>query len=245
MRRLVALLPLLFVAAPTPAHALDTWMWGIGPHLGTMVLPGRYPVLLPRLRGEEGDTGPRGDEGIAKVQHDIIIGVEGVYYMDRHHRIGFTGSATPGIALGAPGRRFSDWNLILTYDYAIPGRALDVLFGGGIGAGTQGWRGEDDQRLRVNYFPLRSEVSALARDTSRGYQLSLFVQWNLPSNSVYTDATGATPDLTPGLYLTSGIEFAVLFGDFEPPSSDPSPVLRTPPPAEPPPPPPEGSGGNR
>lgn len=238
MHRLVLLLPLLALA--TPAHALDTWMWGIGPHVGTMVLPGRYPIVLPRLKGEDGDTGPRGDEGIAKVQHDIILGVEGVYYMDRHHRIGFTASATPGVALGAAGRRFSDWNMLLTYDYAIQGRALDVLFGGGVGAGTQGWRGEDDQSLRVNYFPVRGEISGLARDNTRGYQLSIFLQMNVPSRSVYTNAAGETPDITPGLYMTSGIELSVLFGDFDPPTAEPSPVLRTPPPVEPPPPPPPG-----
>ena len=73
MRRLVCLLPLLLLS--TPAWALDTWMWGIGPHVGTNVLPGRYPVVMPKLKGGDSDTGPRGDEGLVEVQHDIIIGV--------------------------------------------------------------------------------------------------------------------------------------------------------------------------
>lgn len=237
MRRFVFLLPILLCA--TEAHALDTWMWGIGPHIGTMVLPGRYPVRLPKLKGEDGDTGPRADEGIAPVQHDLIFGVEGVYYMDRHHRIGFTGSGNPGLALGE-GRRFSDWSFLLTYDYAIQGRALDVLFGAGLGAGTQGWRGEDDQTLRVNHFPLRGEVTGLARDKTRGYQLSIFAQLNIPSSAVYTLPDGTQPDITGGVYLTSGVQISVLFGDFEPPTGNPSPVLRTPPPADDPAPSPEG-----
>ena len=229
MRRLVCLLPLLLLS--TPAWALDTWMWGIGPHVGTNVLPGRYPVVMPKLKGGDSDTGPRGDEGLVEVQHDIIIGVEGVYYMDRHHRIGFTGSATPGIALGS-GSRFSDWSMILTYDYAIQGRALDVLFGGGLGAGTQGWSGPDGQKLRVNHFPVRAEISGLARDNSRGYQITMFTQVNLPSRTVYTNSAGETPDINGGFYATAGIELAVLFGDFTPPSSEPSPVQRGPPPVD-------------
>ncbi|MFK7930229.1 MAG: hypothetical protein AB8H79_18720 [Myxococcota bacterium] len=229
MRSLLVVVPLVLCA--TPAMAIDTWMWGIGPHVGTMVLPGRYPVSLPKLKGGDSESGPRLDEGIVKAQHDLILGVEGVYYMNRHHRVGFTAGGDVGLGLGE-GRRFSDWSFILTYDYAIQGRALDVLFGGGVGAGTQGWRGPEEQTLRVNTFPLRGEASVLARDNTRAYQLTLFMQLNVPSNSVYTDAAGDQPDINGGFYLTSGVELSVLFGDFEPPSSSPSPVKRTPPPVD-------------
>lgn len=231
-RHAVLALPLLMLA--TPAQAIDTWMWGIGPRVGTQVLPGRYPAKLPKLKGGDAESGPRVDEGIGQFQHDLMLGAEGVYYMDRYHRIGFTGGVGLGLAMGDQ-RRFSDWEFLLTYDYAVQGRALDVLFGGGIGAGTHGFSGPDDQKLRVNTFPMRAEVTGLARDNSRGYQLTLFAQYNLPSRSIYTDAAGEQPDVNGGIWVTSGVEIAVLFGDFDPPKGTPSPVRRTPPPAAPPP----------
>ncbi|MBW2253807.1 MAG: hypothetical protein JRI25_04330, partial [Deltaproteobacteria bacterium] len=36
---------LMMVAAD--AHALGPYMWGIGQRVGTMVIPGRYPLKLP------------------------------------------------------------------------------------------------------------------------------------------------------------------------------------------------------
>lgn len=229
MRAFLAAAPLLLCS--TPAFAIDTWMWGVGPKLGTMVLPGRYPISLPKLKGGDSESGPRIDEGIVKAQHDLILGAEAVYYMDRHHRIGVTGNADVGLAMGS-GRRFSDWAFVLTYDYAIQGRALDILFGGGIGAGTQGWAGPDGQKLRVNTFPLRGEITGLARDNTRGYQLSLFAQLNVAGSTRYLDADGNEPDVNGGFYMTSGLELSVLFGDFDPPTNNPSPIKRTPPPVD-------------
>ena len=223
-----ALVALLVAATATPALALDTYMWGVGPRVGTHVLPGKYPILLPKERDGDATTGPRGDEGIARVQHDLTFGGKGVYYMDRHHRLGFDGGGQVGIALGE-GKRSSTWDFLLTYDYAIEGRALDVLFGGGLGAGTTGFRGPDDQRLRMNTFPLRGQVTALARDGARGYEVTLFAQYNLPSSTTWTNAAGEQPRVGGGLWLTSGIQIAVLFGDFEPPTGTPSPVRRLPP----------------
>jgi hypothetical protein len=223
-----ALFALLAVAASSPALALETYMWGIGPRVGTHVLPGKYPILMPKERGGDGTTGPRGDDGIARVQHDLTLGGKGVYYMDRHHRIGFDGGAMFGIAMG-PGRRSSTWDLVLTYDYAIEGKALDILFGGGIGAGTTGFRGPDDQRLRLNTFPMRGQITALARDNSRGYELTVFAQYNTPSSSTYTTAAGDQPRITGGFWITSGLQISVLFGDFSPPTGAPSPVRRLPP----------------
>jgi hypothetical protein len=123
--------------------------------------------------------------------------------------------------------------MILTYDYAIQGRALDVLFGGGIGAGTMGFRGEQDQTLRVNTFPLRAEITGLARDKTRGYQLTLFAQYDIPSRTTYRLADGSEPDVGGGIWFTSGIEIAVPFGDFDPPKANASPVRRVPPSAAP------------
>jgi hypothetical protein len=215
----------------TPALALDTWMWGIGPRVGTQVLPGRYPMQLPRIKGEDKDSGPRADGGVERVQHDLMLGAKGVYYMDRYHRIGFDGGVSFGLGMGE-GRRFSDGALLLTYDYAVQGRALDVLFGGGIGAGTQGFRGDDDSTLRVNNFPIRAQVTGLARDHARAYELSLFLQYNLPSRTAYTAADGSQPDVVGGFWVTTGVQIAVLFGDFDPPKGTPSPVRRTPPPLD-------------
>jgi hypothetical protein len=219
----------LFAAGlSSPAMALETYMWGIGPRIGTHVLPGNYPIAFPRERGGDGTTGPRGDQGFSKVRHDMTFGGKGVYYVEKHHRLGFDGGAMVGIAMG-PGRRATTWDLLLTYEYAIEGRALDILFGGGVGAGTTGFRGEDDQRLRMNTFPMRAQIAGQARDNTRAYEVSLFLQYNLPSSTTYTNMAGEQPRVTGGFWLTSGIQLSVMFGDFTPPSSTPSPVRRLPP----------------
>jgi len=76
LRNALVVAGLLMVA--TDAHALDPYMWGIGPRVGTMVIPGRYPLKLPEA--VDGSS-------IEKVRHDVSIGVEGAYYLHSFQRM--------------------------------------------------------------------------------------------------------------------------------------------------------------
>lgn len=221
------LLTLFAAGLTTPALALDTWMWGLGPRIGTQVLPGGYPNRLPRLADGDPDSGPRTDDGIVQMPHDLMLGGRGVYYIDRHHRIGFDGGTMIGLGMGQ-GRRGTTWDFLFTYDYAFQGKALDLMLGGGAGFGTTGFRGPDDQRLRVNTFPVRVQVSGMARDNTRAYELGVFAQYNTPSSTTYTLPSGDQPNVRGGIWFTTGLQISVFFGDFNPPTGTPGPVRRLP-----------------
>ena len=228
MVRLACVLLLCSVAGS--AHAVDYYMWGVGARIGTNILPARYPTQFPKevtqlTEACEADTSQTC--GFEKVWHDFTFGVEGVYYVNRHGRVGMIG----GIGVG---KKYFDAHVLLKYDYVGQSGPLDLLIGGGLGAGTTTFRGLADEQLRVPNFPFRIETAALIRDVSRGYQVTLYGQYNLPSNHFFKDAAGEEMDVGSGIYLTAGIEFAVLFGDFLPPAKR----KKAPPAKKPAPPPP-------
>ena len=192
------------LAASQDAHALDAYMWGVGPRVGTSFLPAKHPVKWPNIVEEDG--------AIDKIAFDFIGGVDAVYYINKHGRTGLSLG-------GGVGTRYTDLHAMFKYSYLTQTGAMDFLFGGGAGFGSQTMRGTDAARLRVGYFPLRLEGSALVRDNSRGYQATLFGQMNIPSNHFYTNAAGEDVAVrgTPVNYVSAGIELTVFFGDFTPP----------------------------
>jgi len=206
---------LLGLAVAGDAWALDPQMWGVGPRIGTMFAPLRYPSKFPEVIEENPDT------TLEKFRFDIEWGVEAVYYLAPHHRVGFVGG------LGHA-KRFLDLDAIFGYDYALNTGAMDFLFGGGLGFGHHWFHGEDDDEvLKIPYYPIRLDASALLRDNSRGYQATLYAQYNLPAANRYTDTTGTEIDAKQGVNFTVGLELAVLFGDFTPPrprSNTPTPA---------------------
>jgi hypothetical protein len=187
------------------AQALDPYMWGIGPRVGTNAIPGRYPLRFPKEIRD-----PASGSTLERVRTDVFFGVDSVYYANGHSRVG----AFAGMGLGA---QYLDAHLQLEYDYVITAGALDFLVGGGLGFGTTTFRGESFERLTVPYYPLRVESSLLIRDEGRGYQLTAFGQYNLPSNHFYQDLNGFDVDVRGGTYVTLGVELSVMFGDFSPP----------------------------
>ena len=187
------------------AQALDPYMWGVGPRIGTMVIPGQYPGAFPNEIARDDDS------QLERVRTDFFFGVDSLYYATAHSRVG----AFAGIGLG---KQFFDAQLQFEYNYVISASAIDFLFGGGLGFGSQRFGGGGEEQLVVPYYPLRAEASGLLRDNSRGYQLTVFGQWNIPSNHFYTDFNGFDVEgVGGGFYATLGIEIAVFFGDFTPP----------------------------
>lgn len=199
------------------AQASDVYMWGVGPRLGTNVLPGAYPSAFPKIVTDDVVDGTENDEVptpvIEKVRGDVIFGFEGQYYVDGGSRIGLIGGF-----IGGGG--FFDAHVIAKYNVVLQSASVDFLFGGGAGFGTQRWKqrtGDKVGSLRVPYFPLRAEVAGMVRADWLAFQLTPFFQYNVQSKHFYTDDTGAEIDVKGGFYPTVGIEFAVLFGDYTPP----------------------------
>lgn len=191
----------LALMTASPAYALDAWMWGVGPKVGTMALPGQFPMAFPPAVKDEGE--------LAKVRGDVILGVDAVYYANSSTRLGASGAFDVG-------KGFYDMSAMIEYNWVTQSDALDFILGAGAGAGTMKWT-TGQASLRVPYYPLRGEIGALIRDQSRGYQGTVFAQYNLPSNHFYTDALGAEVEVGRGIYFTVGVEVAVMFGDFTPP----------------------------
>ena len=201
----VALAALATVTVASEAQALEPYMWGIGPRIGTMAIPGRYPLRFPNeLRDDEASE-------LERVRGDVFFGVDSTYYANGHSRLG----AFAGLGLGS---NFFDAHLQFEYNYVLSASAIDFLFGGGVGFGTMRFRGPGEEQLVVPYYPLRAEAAGLIRDSSRGYQLTVFGQWAVPSNHFYRDFNAIeNEEVGGGLYLTVGLELAVFFGDFTPP----------------------------
>lgn len=190
----------------TPAYAVDTYMWGVGPKIGTVILPGHLPIAFPNIVDRH--------ETIEKVRDDISFGVETVYYVNGHTRA----LASADLVLG---KSYLSERVLLKYNYVTQTGAMDFLFGGGAGVGRSRFKGQGDERLVSPFYPFRAEGSALIRDGSRGYQLTLFSQLDLPANQSYTYADGSETRAHGGFYLTFGAEIAVFFGDFTPPRRTP------------------------
>lgn len=203
------------VALSQPAAALDVKWWGVGPTLGTVAIPSQYPVGFPS-NAKDGD----GDPKVQKVNGDILFGVHGVLYPSGNGRIGARGLV--GLGLGSP---WSSGQLTIEYDHAlIKEEGFQLLFGGGIGAGTERFGGTEahpDGYLVVNYFPIRAQITPLLRDKTRAYELDIFGEYHIVADQTYykqAGANGETPEGLGGLgaiYLKVGVEATVFFGDFK------------------------------
>lgn len=205
MSRLLVLVVALLAASP--AYALDAWMWGVGPRIGTNIIPGHYPSRFPQA--------VRDVDTLQKFRGDVILGADAVYYVDKHTRA----LASVGMGLARGDTNYTDYHLLLKYNYVIQTGAMDFLFGGGLGVGTCRFKDDDTRELlKMPYYPFRVEGSAMIRDRSRAYQLTVFLQYAVPSSFSYYDSTGVeVPDVRGGIYATMGAEVVLYFGDFVPP----------------------------
>lgn len=204
----------------SPASAgTSTYMYGIGPRVGTIVIPGGYPAAFPsfnELNAKGDETGEKlkivEDTTIEKVRGDMILGVEGLYWADKNNRL----AGTLGLGLGSG---YTDTHLILKYDKMYAMDALDTFVGGGLGVGVSSWRGEEDEHLRVPYYPIRGEVGALVRQKNFAVQGLFFLNLNLPGRQTLTlaDDTEYESGFGWSFYPQLGAELQLLFGDFTKP----------------------------
>lgn len=200
---------LLLAALCTPAHALDLKWWGVGPTLGTVAIPGKYPVALPTVAQGQVD----------KVKGDAEIGAEGVVYPSG------TGRLFLHAQLGFGTSGYGQQEFTVGWDQAlVKDEEFQLLLGAGIGAGHERFKDKaEHDYLDVNYFPARVQLSALLRDRTRAYQIDLYGLYHIVGGQQYcVSATAA--DCTTGadgggliagaLYAGMGAEATVYFGDF-------------------------------
>ncbi len=198
-----------------PAYALDLRFWGVGPSLGTMVVPTAHPLGVPSNAERE-----NGDDRIDLVRSDVLLGVRGVAYLNAKGR--FHGRVTHG----SSGTGWSRNEVLVGYDRVrFREDTLQVLVGASVGVGSETFpeRGDGAGRLVVSYFPLRAGASALLRMGTWAGEAGLHATFQLPSTQDWYAAPGAADpvasrfSLTGGLYGALVAEGTVYFGDFVPP----------------------------
>ncbi len=188
---------------PMAAAAQDVAPWGVGPRIGTHFIPGRVPMAFPK---EVKNDLVKGDPALTDVRGDVLFGVDGEYYAGDTWRLGLTGAFDLG-------KGYTDTNFIVHVDKAM-GRfnLVDVLVGGGVGIGQSWWRGERKSKLSVPYYPFRAQAGVAFHQPWYAPQISVFTQYNLPSNQYYTNAAGRELDVKGGSYLSFGLDLTVYFG---------------------------------
>jgi hypothetical protein len=221
-----------FLAYSSDAHA-DPYMWGVGARIGTVALPAAYPAIWPTRISKydvnddgETDVGANGNElttDLSKVGGDFIFGGAGYYYLNKDSRIG-------GLAGLDTGKGWTDFNFVAMYEQVLSnGEDLDILAGGGVGVGTQTFKGLDNtgevdigknpEKLLINYFPVRAEIGAMFTvNPEWAIQASAFGQLDIPSNHKWT-VDGKEYDVagSPLNDFMLGVELTGFYGDFKPP----------------------------
>jgi len=219
------------LALAAPAQASDAYMWGIGARIGSTAIPTQYPALWPtRINkydvNDDGETdvnanGVEQETSLAKVGGDFILGGEGYYWLNKTQRIG-------GLVGLDTAKGWTDVHLLAKYDQVLTGGGdVDILLGGGLGVGTQTWKGldadgnvvTDGEKLKMNYFPVRAELAAMIKITDEwSVAAKAFGQLNIPTNHIWT-VEGEELDVagSPFNYPQIGVEATVMWGDFKPP----------------------------
>lgn len=212
------MIALLLAAAP--AFAVDAQWWGVGPTIETMAIPSSYPFSFPAAVR---DTNDKGEDVLLvdKVRGDVEIGARAVLYPGKTGRITALGT------LGFGTSHFFQPELVLGYDAVlVKDESFQLLFGGGIGAGHETYGNADnDDKLKVNYFPLRAGLSALLRDKSRAYEIGLWGTYHLVSSQRYcaadaecvdgkTKPDGTEATVAGAAYGALGAQATLFFGDF-------------------------------
>ena len=207
------LLLLLSTLLPSVAEAKSgPYMWGVGPTVNTIVLPGRHPVGVPKAVKVENDDGKLVNP-LDETKTDIGLGVRGVMYMKRTQRFG----AHAWYSMGEGNYRSP--NLVVTYDFAGEAdNGMTVIGGLGGGFGKQKWDTSGVGELSMATYILRAQGAFNYRTKANCYEFGAFVNLNLPGVQTW-DEDDKDDDVTVrgGFYPTVGIEGTVFFGDFRPP----------------------------
>lgn len=202
----------LVLALVAPAHAVEFRWWGVGPTLGTRIIPLTYPIFPGFVNDADGD--PKVDP----VEGNLEIGLHAVLYAGNIGRIGLRGRLDTN---------FGPWfaqEVTLEYDHLlIRDGELQLMFGGGVGLGHERFGDDEgDDYLDNQHFPLRLQLTGLFRDKWRAYELDIYGTWRIIGASEYCvteddcSKGSETEDFfdTFGFYAGLGLEATVFFGNF-------------------------------
>ena len=205
---------LLGLIAPQSMAASGPYMWGVGPVVNTMVLPGQYPVGFPKETKAEDPDGKM-KTLMDKTGGDIGIGVHGVLYMKKAQRVGGHAWIQKG------GGDFSSQNITLEYDFAgDAANGVTVLAGVGGGFGKQKWDTGGVGELTMNTYILRGQGGVNYRTKRNCYEVGGYVNWNIPGKQLWDERGDAEEvEASGGFYPTLRIEATMFFGDFRPPQN--------------------------
>ncbi len=225
------MLPMLLALAAT-AHADSPYMWGVGPEVGTIVLPFQHPAAFPSLTEDLDEDGKKDDLGdsLEKTAGDALLGAKGALYINESNRL----LGQVGFGLGSGGYRSSE----VTFEYQtlpISGDGVEAFAGVGLGFGRMAWTTECDDDSEgvssactiqhpgsygMSTLLLRGSVGALWRNKTQAYELSFFGHYVIAGNRAF-EAQGASSEQEVsgvGLYPYLGIAGTIYFGDFKPPA---------------------------
>ena len=191
------------VMTPFASAQQGPFMWGIGPTISTVVLPGEMPFNFPDEADAAGFKGTGGDVG---------FGVHGVLYMRHTQRFG----THIWYHTGANG--YSSPNLTLEYDFVGTAANGGTVLGGlGGGFGSQSWENDNGAKLKMNTFIARGQGSVNFRTPANAYELAAFVNIFFPSGTRIESANGVEQEAAFVIYPQIGLEFTAFFGDFKAP----------------------------
>ncbi len=206
------------------------YMWGVGPTVSTMVIPGQHPVSWPqsqKIDGERQDIGLYGssDSGrlaepyFDKVRGDVAFGGRGMLYLNSDWRGAMRGQF-------GFGSNYRSSQLTLEVDKILAGEnGAFVFLGGGAGVGSMTFKSQEDSAyLKLRDVPLRFHGGGYYKINQKSaIELSLFFQLPIPSMQVLNTDEGNEIDMTSGVNIFSyshfGVELTGYYGDFSKPRS--------------------------
>lgn len=209
----MTLLSLLMVGQ---AQAIEFRWWGVGPMVGTRIIPLEYPVF-PAI-AEDAD----GDLLIDKVNGNLEMGIHAALYAGNIGRVGLRGQLNTNFGPWFAQEVTIEWDHLLVRD-----GELQLMLGAGIGVGHQRFGDKTtDAYLDLKTFPIRAQVSGLMRDKWRGYEIDIYGTLPIAGQTQMCSGTGGndtctepgdTKDLTDGVafYGGLGLEATVFFGNFK------------------------------
>lgn len=216
------------------AGSSSPYMWGVGPEVGTIILPFQHPIGFPRIvTGTDADgddvkerLGGESDS-FDKTGGDILLGGKGLLYVNKKNR--FEGQI--GFGLGSGNYRSAE----ATVEYELvplSENGVEAFVGAGLGLGSMRWATfcpndlestcpdevENPGELHFSTLLLRASAGVMFRQPTRSYELSAFFHYVVAGNNRFTPQGSATDiDASGGFYPYLGLAGTLYFGDFKPP----------------------------
>lgn len=230
---MLTLLALTLVGA-AQAGGNSPYMWGVGPEVGSIILPFQHPILWPRTvvgtdaDGEEVKERLGGDsDSFDKTGGDILFGGKGALYLNKSNR--FIGQ----IGFGLGGGNYRSAEGTAEYQFLpLSENGVDAFVGAGLGLGSMHWatlcpndletscpdQVENPGELKFSTLLLRGSAGVMFRQPTRSYELSVFAHYVIAGNTRFTPQGSETDqDASLGLYPYLGLAGTIYFGDFKPP----------------------------